>query len=311
MANHNVAASSGEFASKAAGRDLLTPGAFVIAAILAGGNAVAVRQGLSELPPFWGASIRFLTAAAILLIAMAVLRRPLPTGRALVGVLIYGILSFGLAYMFLYLALSQATAATAMVTLAVVPLLTLGLAVVQRIERFSYRALLGALMAAAGLGIVFFDQFGAVEAWSLGALLLGALCIAQSGIVVKQFPRVNPLVENGIGMAAGGVLLLALSAIAGEPWVLPSEPAVQAGLVYLILGGSVGLFLLYLFVLGRWTASATSYVLLLAPFTAAGLGFLFLGEGVGLPWLIGGTLAIAGVYIGAVTTRHAHGPHRH
>ncbi|HEX9595408.1 MAG TPA: DMT family transporter [Anaerolineales bacterium] len=151
MPDHDILASGSDFAIRAERHDLLTPGAFVIAAILAGGNAVAVRQGLSELPPFWGASIRFLTAAAILLIAIAVLRRPLPSGRALAGVLIYGILSFGFTYMFLYLAVTQVTAATAMVTLAVVPLLTLGLAVLQRIERFSYRALLGALMAALGM----------------------------------------------------------------------------------------------------------------------------------------------------------------
>ena len=110
-------------------------------------------------------------------------------------------------------------------------------------------------------------------------------------------------------MAAGGLLLLAFSAIANEPWAFPTEPAVQFGLVYLILAGSVGLFLLYLFVLGRWTASATSYVMLLAPFTAAGLELLLLGEGVGLPWLIGGALAIAGVYVGAVATRHTDSPH--
>lgn len=293
----------GDAGSSTARPDGLTLGAFALAAIFAGGNAVAVRQGISELPPFWGASIRFLTAAAILLVVVAVLRRPLPRGRALAGVLIYGVLSFGLTYMFLYLAVMQVSAATAMVTLAVVPLLTLGLAVVQRVERFSYRALLGALTAALGIGIVFFDQLSVVSAWPLVALLGGALCMAQSNIVVKQFPRVSPLVQNAIGMAAGGLLLLAFSAFANESWGLPTEPAVQIGLVYLILVGSIGLFLLYLFVLGRWTASATSFVMLLAPFTAAGLGLLVLGETVGLPWLIGGALAIAGVYVGTVAPR--------
>jgi len=291
---------SGSEAAGAARPDPLTLVAFVITAIFAGGNAVAVRLGLSELPPFWGAAIRFLAAAAILLAIVPVLRLQLPRGRALVGVLIFGTLNFGLFYMFLYWALQEVTAATAMVTLAIVPLLTLVLAVVQGVERFSYRGLIGALMAAIGIGIVFGERIGAVSALSLAALIGGALCAAEVGIVVKQFPRVHPVAQNGVGMAAGGVLLLALSVAVAEPWVWPATPAVQISFVYLVLLGSIGLFVLYLFVLGRWTASATSYVLLLAPLATAVLGWLVLGETVSAALLIGGVLAIAGVYVGAI-----------
>lgn len=280
--------------------DPLTLTAFFVAAVFAGGNAVAVRLGLSELAPFWGAAIRFLAAAAILLGVVAALRLQLPRGRALVGVLIYGVLNFGLFYMFLYWALQEVTAATAMVTLAIVPLLTFFLAVVQRIEQFNYRGLTGALMAAVGIGIVFGEKIGAVSALALAALIGGALCAAEVGVVVKQFPRVHPVAQNAVGMAAGGILLLVLSTVVAEPWTFPTTPAVQISLVYLVLLGSIGLFLLYLFVLRRWTASATSYVLLLAPLAAALLGLLVLGETVSPALLIGGVLAIAGVYVGAI-----------
>ena len=280
--------------------DALTLTAFIFAAIFAGGNAVAVRLGLSELAPFWGAAIRFLAAAAILFGAIAVLRLELPRGRALTGVLIYGLLNFGLFYMFLYWALQEVTAATAMVTLAIVPLLTLVLAVVQRVERFSYRGLVGALMAAIGIGIVFGDKIGAVSALSLAALLGGALCAAEVGVVVKQFPRVHPVAQNGIGMGAGGVLLLVLSLVAAEPRAFPTSPEVQISFVYLVLLGSIGLFLLYLFVLGRWTASAPAYVVLQAPRSAAVLGWVVMGETVSPALLLGGALAIAGVYVGAI-----------
>jgi drug/metabolite transporter (DMT)-like permease len=285
--------------------DPLILGAFAFAAVFAGGNAVAVRLGLSELPPFWGAAIRFLAAAAILLAVVPMLHLQLPRGRALVGVLLFGTLNFGLFYMFLYWALQEVTAATAMVTLAIVPLLTLILAVVQGVERFSYRGLIGALMAAVGIGVVFGDRIGAVSVLSLAALIGGALCAAEVGIVVKQFPRVHPVVQNGVGMAAGGVLLFALSSAVGEPWVWPATPAVQISFAYLVLLGSIGLFVLYLFVLGRWTASATSYVLLLAPLAAAVLGWLVLGETVSAALVIGGVFAIAGVYVGAIAGQGA------
>ena len=36
-------------------------------------------------------------------------------------------------------------------------------------------------------------------------------------------------------------------------------------MVFLVLGGSVAVFGLFVFLLGRWTASATSYILLVQP----------------------------------------------
>jgi drug/metabolite transporter (DMT)-like permease len=274
--------------------------AFVATAILAGGNAVAVKAGLAELAPFWGAALRFLASSAILLGAAAVLRLARPNGRALAGALIYGILNFGLSFTFLYWALQEVTAATGMMTLATVPLLTLILAALQGVERFNLRGLLGALLAAVGIAVVFGDKIGSVSPLSLGALIAGALAMAEVPIVVKKFPRVHPVVENAIGMAAGGGLLLVLSLMAAEPRVLPTTPGVQISLIYLVLLGSIGLFLLFLFVLRRWTASATSYVMLLAPFSAVVLGWLFLGEAPSSLLLVGGAIAIFGVYIGAV-----------
>ena len=45
----------------------------------------------------------------------------LPRGRALTGVVVYGALNFGLSYMFAYWALTEVTAGTAMIVLAIVP----------------------------------------------------------------------------------------------------------------------------------------------------------------------------------------------
>ena len=298
-------ATSGPTAAAPAARSLdgATIAAFLAASFIAGANAVAVRVGLTELAPFWGAAIRFLAAALILLVLAIATRRAFPTGRALFGAVLFGILTFGLSYMFLYWALQEATAGTVMVAFAITPLLTLLLAVVQRVERFRIRALLGALVAAAGITIVFADKMGAVSPLTLAAILAGAVVAAESPIIVKIFPKVDPAVENGIGMAVGGVLLLLVSLFAGEPWRLPSTPAVQLSLVYLVLIGSVGLFLLFLFVLARWTASASAYVLLLAPLAAVGLDLVVLNEAPSLWLIVGGALAIAGVYAGVTRRR--------
>ena len=305
---HLVAVDHQRHATAGARPDLATFAAFAVASLFAGGNAVAIRLGYAELAPFWGAAVRFLCAAAVLLVVVAVTRRELPRGRALGGVMIFGVLNFGLFYMFMYWALTEVTAGTAMVVLAIVPLLTLVLAVVQRVERFRVRGLVGALVAAAGVALVFRDSIGLASAWALLALLGGALSVAEVNIVIKQFPRVDPVVENGLGMAVGGALLLALSGVLGEAWAVPRETATTMSLLYLILFGSIGLFVLYLIVLNRWTATAASYVLLIAPLVTIVLGVAILDEPVSPSFLVGGALVLAGVYVGAFSARGRSAP---
>jgi drug/metabolite transporter (DMT)-like permease len=285
-----------------------TLAAFLTSSVIAGANAVAVRVGLMELPPFWGAAIRFLIAAGILVVAALLMRRAFPRGRALAGAALYGLTSFGLTYMFLYWALQEATAGTVMIAFAVAPLLTLAIATALGLERFTYRGLAGALIAGAGIALVFSDRMGSVSLLSLGAIFAAAVAAASSPMVVKSFPRVDMFVANGIGMTVGGGLLLLLSAIAGEPWLLPTTLPVQLSLVYLIVVGSIGMFLLFLFVLGRWTASASIYILLLAPLAAVVLDLIILGDAPTLPLVIGGVAAVAGVYIGTVSRPRAIAP---
>jgi drug/metabolite transporter (DMT)-like permease len=287
-------------AAAVAAPDRWTLAAFLIASVIAGANAVAVRIGLAELPPFWGAAIRFLIAAAILLVIALLMRKTLPRGRALLGAALYGLLSFGLTYTFLYWALQEATAGTVMVAFAIVPLLTIAIATTLGLERFTYRGLAGALIAGAGIVLVFSEKMASASLLSLGAILAAALAAAVTPIVVKSFPKVDMFVANGVGMTVGGLLLLVLSVIVAEPWVLPITLPVQLSLIYLILIGSIGLFLLFLFVLGRWTASASTYVLLLAPLAAVMLDLVILGDAPTPLLIVGGIAAVAGVYIGTV-----------
>lgn len=280
--------------------DRLTLGAFAALVLIGGVNAVAVRFSNAELAPFWGAAVRFFAAALPLLLYLVARRLPLPRGRAFTGVLIYGVLNFGLSYAFAYWGLRDAPAGSAMLALATVPLLTFLFAAVHGVERFRWPGLLGALVAAGGIAVVFVDQLGAaVPLPSLLAFVAAAACMAETGVVVKLFPRNNPVVANGLGMVVGAAILLALSLAVGEPRALPARPETWAALGYLVVMGSVVLFLLVLFVLGRWTASATSYMFLLAPLWTVVVAGALRGETVSPAFLVGGAIVLAGVYVGA------------
>jgi drug/metabolite transporter (DMT)-like permease len=58
--------------------------------------------------------------------------------------------------------------------------------------------------------------------------------------------------------------------------------------------------MLALYLLARWTASATSYAFLLFPLVAIALGALLFAEPVQPSFLLGGAVVVAGVYIGAI-----------
>ena len=278
--------------------------AFVGVAFFGGSNAVAIKLGNVELAPFWGASLRFLGAGLLLLFALAFLRVSLPRGRGFAGAALFGVLNFGLGYAFVYWALQEVTAGVLQVAVALVPLLTFVLAVLQRIEPFRMVGLVGSLIAAAGIAWIFAGSVAQVSPIALAAMIAGTLCFAQAGIVVKRFPSIHPVAENAIAMCIGGGILLALSMAAGEPWVIPSATATWMSLVYLTLVGSIGLFVLYVYLLHRWTASAAAYALLVMPLVTVILAAAILGEPMTLSLGVGAIVVVAGVYLGVFVRRH-------
>lgn len=285
-----------------AGRDqAVTFLAFLTMCFLVGANLVAIRFSNRELDPFWGAALRFAAATALLLILAAVLRLPLPRGRQLFGPLVFGVLSFALFFAFAYWALQELPAAIAGVIFAAVPLLTFFLAILHRQERFRMRSLLGGLLAVAGIAVMVRAPVNAtVPLLSVGAMLAAGVCAAEVGIIARHFREIHPVVMNAVGMAVGTVILFALSFIADEQKVLPSRQATLWGLGYLIVLGSCGVFLLYLFVLKTWTASAASYEFVVAPIVAALLAAWLLDEPLTAQIGLGGIVVLAGVYVGAI-----------
>ncbi len=280
--------------------DRLTLAAFAAVAVIGGGNAIAVKQSLGELAPFWSAGLRFAVAGALLTAFVVLARRPFPRGRSLAGSVAYGAIGFGGSFGFMYPALREVPAGTAMVFLALVPLLTFGLAIAQRQERFHVQGLIGALIAVAGVVIVFADQVSAaVPIVSLLFIIAGTVFIAQSSIVLKWIPRSDPYATNAVAMVSAAVILLALSALGGETFTLPAAQVTWVAMAYLVVLGSILMFGLYLYALRRWSASAVSYVTLFMPLITVPLAAILIGESISGSFVAGAATVLVGVYIGA------------
>ncbi len=276
-----------------------TAAMFAIAVILGGSNFVAVRLSNRELPPFWGASLRFMLAAALFVGIALALRLAWPRGRQLILICLYGLFSFSLSYALMYWALVRVSAGLAAVVLAAVPLVTTLLAAAQKLEPLSRRAVIGALIALVGIIWKTVDPSGMELPLSgLIAMLAATLTVGQSVIIGKRISANHPAMVNAVGMVAGFPVLLAISLIAGETWSLPQAPEVVWSLVYLVTLGSVGLFVLFLLVIRRWTASATSYAFVLFPVVTMLLESMLDDVPLTFRGLSGALLVMVGVWFG-------------
>ena len=280
-------------------RDRTTLGAFLLIVLLAGGSGVAIRFSNHELAPLWGATLRFAIATVVLLVALIALRIPLPRGRAAVGSALYGILGFGITFGLAYWGLVDVGAGLAQIILALVPLFTFLLAVAQGLERFRWQTLVGTVIALAGIAVIFGDQVrDAVPLISMLAVVGGAFSMAESNVVIKRFPRAHPVATNAVAMGAATLVLLAATLVTGEPRAVPTMGQTWLAIGYVSVVGSVGVFTLFVYVIARWSASASSYVMLLIPLVTVSLGAVLDHEAVTWAYLVGGPMVLAGVYVG-------------
>jgi drug/metabolite transporter (DMT)-like permease len=288
--------------AKPGGFDAATVIAFLAVVVLGGSNAVAVRFSNFELPPFWGAAIRFAAAALIFWAAVLLRRIKIPKGRALYGALIYGALTIGIPYAFLYWALVYVPASLAIVLLTFGPLFTFLFAWAHGQESFRWRSLFGAIIAITGILIGLGAEIGStVSLLALVAIVVAVAVSAEGTVLYKSYPSSDPLAVNSLALSTGAAILLVISLVAGETWSFPGNQATWIAYIYLVIFGSVLMFYSFLYVLDRWTASATSYTLLLIPVATFLVAAWLLDERITMRFLVGSGVVVFGVWLGALS----------
>jgi drug/metabolite transporter (DMT)-like permease len=256
--------------------------------------------------PFWAAASRFLLGALALWVIAFFRRIPLPKGRALVGAVLFGALTVGFAFLLISWGLVATPASRYQILMATVPLLTIFLSSLHGIEAITRRGLLGSLLAVGGIAFT----VGGTTASGLSlphtvAILVAAAFIAEGGVVIKKFPPNPPVMTNAIAMSVGGLVLGTASLVSGEKWTLPAQTDTWIAFLYLVVFVTVLAFLLYMFVLGKWSASGTSYGFVLVPLVTIVVASTLAGEVITWSFLVGAGLVLAGVLVGALLPSRA------
>lgn len=275
--------------------------AFLIFVLVGGGASIAIRVTYGELAPFWSAASRFALAAIVFWILAFIKKIPLPKGRALLGALIFGILTIGLAFLLIAWGLVATPASIYQILMALVPLLTIFLSAIHGIEAITRRGLVGSLLAVIGIAITVGGASTAdISLPHIAAILVAAAFVAEGGVLIKSFPPNPPIMTNAIGMTAGAIILGTVSLLSGEEWTIPTQTDTWIAFIYLVVFVTILVFLLYMYVLSNWTASGTSYGFVLVPLVTIVLAATLVGEKITVNFLIGAAFVLVGVLVGAL-----------
>jgi drug/metabolite transporter (DMT)-like permease len=254
----------------------------------------------------WAASLRLALAAVLLTGIALLLRHPFPRGAALRAALGYGVLQFGLNFSLLYWGEKTFPSGLTAVLYATIPLSTALMAAATGLERLTRLKVAGALVALAGVALLFRGQpLGHVGLAPAAALLTAATLAAWSSLVLKRGPRQSPVWATAVASLAGLVVCLGVSFAIGETHPAPTRFAQWFPVVYLTLAGSVGAFVLFAWLLNHWPVTRVSFIGVVNPLVALLLGWALRDERLTLASLAGSALVLLGLVFGLRPDPHA------
>jgi drug/metabolite transporter (DMT)-like permease len=276
--------------------------AYLIVCVVWGSTYLAIRIGVTTLPPFLFAGIRFLIAGVLLLVLALALGLTLPRRAAdwrtqvIVGVLL---LAGGNA--FVVWAEQYVTSGAASIFVVTVALWMAFFDAVLPGGKtpLHWRVVVGLLVGFAGTALL----VGATPAEILRADLRGPLALTSASaswafgsVYSKRHPSVtSPYVASSIQMLAGGALVTIVGLALGEAAVWRLTPAGLGALAYLVGFGSIVGFSAYAYALRHAPATIVGTYAYVNPVVAVLLGWAVLAEPLGAR-----TFVAMGLSLGAV-----------
>lgn len=282
-------------------------GAFAGASLIWGSTFLFIAFSNEVVAPLWGATLR-LAIASVGLWAMVLLTRArVPRGAQLRDVALYGV-GLGGNLALLYWGEQTVPSGMTAVVFATAPLQVALFARAFGLERIDRIKVVAAIVAVAGVAVIFSGQLGAgVPLAGLIAVFLASTVAALGSVMLKRAGHQSPWASNAIATPVGVVICLAASVLLGEPRALPASPSEWAPILYLAILGSLGAFVLYAWLLGRWGATSAAFIGVIVPVIALILGAVFRSEVPPLISYVGAAVVIASVL--TALTRGRSGAH--
>jgi drug/metabolite transporter (DMT)-like permease len=301
-----------ECLSKFDGRRIMsikTSVSFVLLCTIWGSTWLVIKEGYGGLGPFNAASIRFFIAGALMAPLVPLLGARWPRGKEWLLTLWVGAMLFTLDYGLIYWGEQTLDSGLTAVLFSVLPILTaVGAHFYLPAERLTPRKLSGTLLAMVGVAALFGDslRLNSSLAIPIIAILASAVFAALASLATKKHGHaLHPAALNAPSMLIGAVLLAAISLAVGDGYRLPTARATWWAVAYLAIAGSVVTFLIYFWLLKRWSATGASFIAIFTPVIALVLGSLVRHERPSGWGALGMALILAGLLLAVTKGRPA------
>lgn len=271
-----------------------------------GGTFVAGKHVVGVLSPLMGSFARYVIACVALLMAAFVLERGLPrlTRAQLLGTLLLGLLGVFAYNLFFMGALVRLPASRAALIIALNPVITIAISALVLGDQLRPHRWLGVAIALTGVWLVISKgDFAHLAAAGVGLGELFMLCAVTSWALYTVIGRkvlagLSPLAATNYA-AIWGTLMLGIVAVPhfGEVRVAQFDWPMVGALVYLGVLGTALAFVWYYVSIKKLGAPVAAIFTNLVPVFGATFGVLLLGEPLLKSMLIGGAIAICGVFM--------------
>ncbi|WP_430461545.1 DMT family transporter [Thalassolituus sp. LLYu03] len=260
---------------------------------------IAIQFSLQGLDFFTAVSLRMWISAALSLPLLFIMRQPLALNRQALQSYLAGSLGIYGAMMAVYWGSPFIPSGLISVLYGLSPMLSGALAWFWLGERELTRGrILALLLALAGLTLVVVGRLSLDAGSWRGILgtLVSVLCFAGSAVWVKQVNAgLHPMVQTSGTLWVSSLAYLLTVPFFGVHIPQDWSTVSQAGLVYLVLFGSLLGFLLYFHVLKLLPASRVTLITLMAPVLAVFWGYWLKDERLATSSIFGAVLLLAGL----------------
>jgi drug/metabolite transporter (DMT)-like permease len=274
------------------------------ATALGGGTVVLTRLIIDQTDSLSLAIIRY-GLAALFLLAVLLIRTRIPRmeRRDLAILALFGIIMFSGFPFFMTRALEDTTAARGALLFATIPLMTITIGVVFRIERLTWRKLAGIAIAIAGATLALGENVDVAAPNALRGdffMFLAMLCAAVFNVFSPRYlVRYGNLPVVVYTMLVGSSFLLLLAAVLGAPLSQSLAFDTQGWIVVLVLAipGAALMNMMWGRALTLITPTQATITVGINPITALLLGAWLLSEPITLRILIAVALLIAAIIL--------------
>ena len=268
-----------------------------------GSTWMAIRVLVHDVPPLWSAGVRFVIAAALLLVVAAVRGSQTPQGsRQWRAVFVLGLTMIAIPYGLLFWAEQFVTSSMTAVLYSALPLCVAALTPWMSKRSVPRSAIFGMVLGLGGIAVLFAQGLTASRGTLLGgvAILLAVLSTAFSILFAKrEISAMDPVVSTGWQFLVGAVALVAGSLATERGRASEWTSHALLALLFLALVGSAVAFALYYWLLRHMQPYQISTISLVIPIVAIIEGAALLQEPIP-PLMLAASVVVLGAVAGVL-----------